>query len=134
MGFSCANINKPNDGIINKLSSSIPRRFTTYLLYPIDVYQTVKFYLILVYAIQSEFNFILYGISSQYKFVNSFVGYRNKDSFIGGIGINLNRLKVQYSFDLTSLTLNNSTGGSHELGVVFRFGSKEGYEDRNFIF
>ncbi len=134
LGFSCANINEPNNGIVNKLSSSIPRRFTTYLSYPLVVHQTIKFYPLLVYAVQNEFNSILYGISSQYRFVNSFVGYRNKDSFIGGVGINLNRLKVQYSFDLTTSTLSNSTGGSHELGVVFRFGSKEGYEDRNFIF
>ena len=88
----------------------------------------------MVYAVQDDFNSILYGISSQYKFVNSFVGYRNQDSFIGGIGVNLNRLKVQYSYDLTTSTLSNQTGGSHELGVVFRFGSKEGYDDRNFVF
>ena len=134
LGFSCANINEPNDGIVNKLSSSIPRRFTTYLSYPLVVHQTIKFYPLLVYAVQNEFNSILYGISSQYKFVNSFVGYRNKDSFIGGIGVNLNRLKVQYSYDLTTSTLSNQTGGSHELGVIFRFGSKEGYDDRNFVF
>lgn len=134
VGFSCANINEPNDGIVNKLSSSVPRRFTTYLSYPLVVHQTIKFYPLLVYAIQDDFNSILYGISSQYKFVNSFVGYRNQDSFIGGIGVNLDRLKVQYSYDLTTSTLSNQTGGSHELGVVFRFGSKEGYDDRNFVF
>ena len=79
--------------------------------------------------------------------MNTFIGYRDYDTFISGIGINLNRLKFQYSFDLKQSTQETpsiilpqqsanmtETLASHELGIIFRFGSKNGFEDRNFAF
>ena len=101
----------------------------------------------MVYTFQNDINSILYGVSSQYKFLNTFIGYRDYDTFISGIGINSNRLKFQYSFDLKQSTQATQTNllphqsvnmletlASHELGVIFRFGSKNGFEDRNFAF
>ena len=148
LGFSFANINKPKTGYNNyNTEIYLPRRLTNYFSYSFILNESVQFHPIVVYTFQNDINSILYGVSSQYKFINTFIGYRDYDTFISGIGINLNRLKFQYSFDLKQSTQETQsillpqqsanmteTLASHELGIIFRFGSKNGFEDRNFAF
>ena len=148
LGFTFANINKPKTGYNNfNAEIYLPRRLTNYFSYSFILNESVQFHPIVVYTFQNDINSILCGLSSQYKFINTFIGYRDYDTFISGIGINLNRLKFQYSFDLKQSTQATQTNllphqsvnmietlASHELGVIFRFGSKNGFEDRNFAF
>ncbi len=53
------------------------------------------------------------------------VGYRydivNSDAILFGVGFNKGIVKVAYSFDYTISNLGISSGGAHELGVMFNF-------------
>lgn len=75
----------------------------------------------MVYARQSGFNQVNVGAYIQVDqiFGGAWVRHtlKNIDSFIFSFGVNLNYIKIGYSFDLTSSELGLSTGGSHEVGI-----------------
>ncbi len=48
----------------------------------------------------------------------------NSDAVILALGVNLDPLKITYSYDLTVSGLGASTGGSHEMGVVYTLPNK----------
>lgn len=52
------------------------------------------------------------------------VWYRNKDSFILLLGIQTSKIKLGYSYDITSSKLTYSSGGSHELSLGLNFNCK----------
>ncbi len=49
------------------------------------------------------------------------VWYRWKDSFIALLGVETDRFKVGYSYDLTTSSLTAQTAGSHEISFAFNF-------------
>lgn len=133
-GFVMNNVFTPNEAFTDSFQSPLPRKYTTYITYPIYSNDVVSFTPILMYQKQQSFQQLQIATATRYKLVTVYVGYRNQDAFISGIGLAMKRLKIQYSYDLTVSKLSNATGGSHELGILFRFGSKEGYDDDRFIF
>ena len=48
----------------------------------------------------------------------------NSDAMIFAFGVNLDPLKITYSYDLTVSGLGSSTGGSHELGLLYTLPNK----------
>lgn len=134
IGFGIANLLEPNEAFSLDGSSPLPRRFTSYASYPVYKNEVLQFSPVVKYLAQADFSSLLFGVASKYKFINVFIGGRNEDAVIAGLGVSLNRIKVQYSYDQTTSNLSNTSGGSHEFGVIFRFGSKEGYDDGSFVF
>lgn len=55
------------------------------------------------------------------------------DAFIGSVGVKKDFLRISYSFDYTTSSLNIRQGGSHEVGIVLNFDSffpvKTNYND-----
>lgn len=49
------------------------------------------------------------------------VWYRFNDSFIALLGVETDRFKVGYSYDLTTSALSTKTAGSHEISFAFNF-------------
>lgn len=47
--------------------------------------------------------------------------YRFEDSFIALLGVETERLKIGYSYDLTTSRLTTKTAGSHEISVALKF-------------
>ena len=133
-GFALNNFFTPNESFTDSVQSPLPRRYTTYITYPAYSNDVVSVTPIVMYQKQQNFQQLQIATATRYKLVTVYVGYRIQDAFITGIGLALKRLKVQYSYDLTVSKLSNTTGGSHEFGILFRFGSKEGYDDAHFIF
>ncbi|MBT8230329.1 MAG: type IX secretion system membrane protein PorP/SprF [Bacteroidia bacterium] len=76
----------------------------------------------MIFARQSDFNQLNVGAYMQINqlFGGAWVRHtlKNIDSFIFSFGVNLDYIKIGYSFDLTSSKLGLSTGGSHELGIA----------------
>ena len=75
----------------------------------------------MIFARVSDFNQLNIGAYVQ---VNQIFGgawvrhtLKNIDSYIISFGVNLEYIKIGYSFDLTSSELGLSTGGSHEVGI-----------------
>ena len=60
------------------------------------------------------------NIGAYLKYENFTIGawYRNRDAFIMTVGINTDKFKVGYSYDLTVSKLGNGiSGGSHEISM-----------------
>ncbi len=87
-----------------------------------------------VYARQSDFDQINAGAYIQVGpiFGGAWVRHtlKNIDSFIFSFGVNLNYIKIGYSFDLTSSELGLSTGGSHEIGISLGLSKLEKKESK----
>lgn len=49
---------------------------------------------------------------------------QNSDALIFSGGVNLNPLKITYSYDLTISGLGANTGGSHEIGILYTLANK----------
>lgn len=67
-----------------------------------------------------------------YVQLRNFVGgvyYRhaqtNPDALIISAGVNLNTIKITYSFDITLSELALSSGGAHEIGIIYNLITKE---------
>ena len=133
-GFVMNNVFAPNEAFTDSFKSPLPRKYTTYITYPVYSNDVVSLTPILMYQKQQDFQQLQIATATRYKIVTFYVGYRNQDAFISGIGLAMKRLKIQYSYDLTVPKSLITTGGSHELGILFRFGSKDGYDDDRFIF
>lgn len=50
--------------------------------------------------------------------------FENSDAVILSAGVNLDPLKITYSYDLTVSGLGASTGGSHEIGILYTLANK----------
>lgn len=135
VGLVLTNLFEPNQAFTEDGDSPLPRRLTVYGSHPVYENEILQISPIAKMSFQSSFQNLVFGVNTRYKFLNLFLGARNEDAVISGLGYHNKRLKVQYSYDYTiSKLTNEATGGSHELGLIFRFGSKEGYDDDNFTF
>ncbi len=88
----------------------------------------------ILFAHQSGFNQVNIGAYMQAKQLFGGVWMRhtlsNVDAFIFSVGVDLNTLRIGYSFDLTSSDLGISTGGSHEIGISMRLKNLEKKESK----
>lgn len=132
-GFAVTNIFEPNQSFSTGYIP-VPRNIRLYGTYSIHVNESNTISPLVYFYGYSESQTTISGLNYKFKFLNTFLGYRYKDAMLYGVGVDFKRLKIQYSFDQTVSTLKGTTGGSHEFGLVFRFGSKEGYDDGGFIF
>jgi type IX secretion system PorP/SprF family membrane protein len=79
----------------------------------------------IIYQYQNGFQEL--NIGAYLKYENFTVGawYRNRDAFIMTVGINTDKFKVGYSYDLTLSKLGiNNTQGAHELSLVYEIAKK----------
>ncbi len=69
---------------------------------------------------QYNYNKIVGNFIYQYKLINAGIGFRHNSNSLESIilltGINVNKLRFSYSFDVNTNGLNGYSGGSHELG------------------
>lgn len=77
-----------------------------------------------LYMIQGDFQQINLGLYAKKGPVVFGVWYRFNDAFILLAGIELENLKIGYSYDLTTSDLSTATGGAHEVSVSYRFDCK----------
>ncbi len=68
------------------------------------------------------------NLLGQYKIYNLGVGFRHNFEGLESImlitGINLNRFRISYSYDIGTNALNTYTGGSHEIGIRVLIGGE----------
>lgn len=133
IGLVVFNLLEPNESFFGDYHG-LPRRYRIYGSHKFKLNEKTSLIPVVNYKYQGSFYSLVSGLNAQYDFVNVFFGRRTEDAIIYGVGVNFKRLKVQYSYDQTISELSGYTGGSHEFGLIFRFGSKEGYEDGTFVF
>jgi len=79
---------------------------------------------------QNSFNNLLGLIKANYKWITLGVGARNRDAFVGCLGVFRKRFRVDYSYDYTISKLSSSTGGSHEVSFMLLLNTLKKSNDR----
>jgi type IX secretion system PorP/SprF family membrane protein len=143
VGFSASHVNRPNQSLMNGISP-LPAELKLHGGYKyifeeventskkIPEHHSVTF--AFNYKKQSKFNQIDLGV---YYTKNLFVvgcwyrgipvykpvaGYQNNDAVIFLFGINMDKYKIGYSYDMTVSRLSNlNTKGSHEVSMSYQF-------------
>lgn len=87
-----------------------------------------------LFAQQSGFSQLNIGAYMQIKqlFGGAWIRHTlgNLDAFIFTTGVDLDYIKIGYSFDLTGSSLSPNTGGSHEIGIILRLKNLEKKESK----
>jgi len=60
-------------------------------------------------------------------------GYANNDALILLIGMQANKIKIGYSYDITISRLKNNTGGAHEISIIYEHHRKKKRRKRFFV-
>ena len=122
-GVAAHHINQPDESMILG-TSKLPVRLTAHMGGTIPIGRrgrysdgtTIK--PAVIYQYQNGFQEL--NIGAYLKYENFTIGawYRNRDAFIMTVGINTDKFKVGYSYDLTVSKLGNGiSGGSHEISM-----------------
>ena len=102
----------------------MPMRFTAHAGTRIEVIKKSQFeYLAsispnVIYTYQDGFMQLNLGLYYKYSIFTLGAWWREGDSFIITGGIEMDRFNFGYSYDITTSTLTNASGGSHELSLV----------------
>lgn len=60
-------------------------------------------------------------------------GYSNNDAIIILVGLQSKRMKIGYAYDITISKINNNTGGSHEIAIIYEYDKKKRKKKRFFV-
>ena len=131
-GVAAKHLNRPNESLIlSARGSRLPMRFTGHMGASIPLTPNTKYgtNVILspnvIYTYQDEFNQLNIGLSAQYSIFTFGTWLRPNDAFILSIGVDTGNKRFGYSYDVTTSTLTNASGGSHELSIGLNFACKK---------
>lgn len=135
-GVGLKHLNNPDIGFLNNIENidrGLPTRITVHAGMQIDLEKgnnrnhTAFISPNIIYVKQGPFRQINAG--AYIDFGDFFTGlwYRdtanNGDAVIGSLGVRSGIFKISYSYDLTISGLGVSSGGAHEIGIIFNFDS-----------
>ncbi len=122
VGFSARHLTEPNESLVNG-NSPLPMHIAFQASYVIQFSDNGNFTLqpFFVSHLQGGFAMLELGLGAKFKQFFAFVGYRNKDSYVGGLGVQIKNFDVSYTYDLTVSQLTIATAGSHEVSLNWKF-------------
>ncbi len=128
-GVSLHHINQPNVSAIEG-NSPLPQKIGAQLGYSLKITEDLGVDLNGFYYAQSGFNSLIFGGDLNLK-RKYFLGYyfRSRDAHVFKAGVNMKRINMFYSYDMTQSKLSNVYGASHELSMAYKFWKKSGHKD-----
>jgi type IX secretion system PorP/SprF family membrane protein len=143
LGFSASHINKPNQSLLNG-TSTLPMEVKLHGGYKFSFFEMESYakrlpesnFITLAWNYKKQNKFNQFDLGLYYNknvfvvglwyrglpFFRPEVSYANNDAIILLTGINLDRYKMGYSYDITISKLTNvNTRGSHELSMTYQF-------------
>ena len=123
-GFAAKHLNRPDESLILG-KARMPIRYTLNAGTRINIIKKNQFeYLAsispnILYTYQDGFMQLNLGLYYKYSIFTLGAWWREGDAFILTGGIELDNLNFGYSYDITTSTLTNASGGSHELSLVY---------------
>jgi type IX secretion system PorP/SprF family membrane protein len=134
-GAAFHHLNRPDESLILG-ESKLPVKITGHLGANIKLGQRGRYSSTtflspnVIYQYQNGFQQLNVGAYLKYESFTIGAWYRNKDAFILTIGINTDKYRIGYSYDLTVSPLGNGvSGGSHEVSLGFNLKCKKPARD-----
>lgn len=131
IGFVAHHLNRPNESMIIG-DSKLPMRFTAHTSAYIKLGSKSQYtnqtaiMPSIIYTYQNGFQQLNIGTYIKYGGFTAGAWFRNRDAFILTLGINTDKFKIGYSYDVTVSKLNNGvSGGSHEISLGFNLNCKD---------
>lgn len=128
-GVAVNHITEPNESLITE-KSPLPMKITAHAGATIPLTNSryssddATISPNILYQRQEEFQQLNLGIYVTKGPIVGGLWYRNKDAFIVLIGLQSDRFKLGYSYDVTISKLTNKSAGSHELSFTLNFDCK----------
>ncbi len=122
-GFAAAHLLEPGQSLFGG-GIELPMRITNYLNYDFSI-GNFGVTPSLLFNRQNGTKTALVSATTTYRFVKLLMGYRVGEAPIIGLGVKFDAFDIGYTYDLSNPQLSSSSGGSHEVGVRFRFGKNE---------
>lgn len=128
-GVAVHHLFEPNESLIVQ-EAPLERKYTVHagarLPLGKDIKGTTDTYISpnILYQQQYDFQQLNLGVYIQKGPLIGGVWYRFQDSFIILLGVETDRFKTGYSYDLTTSQLTTETAGSHEISFAFNFNCK----------
>lgn len=121
-GFAAHHLNRPNESMIVG-RSPLPMRFTGHAGAEIPLGKKsqygnkVSISPNILFRYQQGFMEMNVGTYIKYDMFTFGTWFRNRDAFILLFGVQYERFKIGYSYDVTVSKLTNQSGGSHEISL-----------------
>jgi len=144
-GFAVHHVLSPNTAFISGVSDKLPRKYSIHAGYRIPLkkettrhiyydrnQKSIDLYPAINYKLQGEFQQLDLGMYLTYTPVSVGIWYRgvpvnilgnynNSEAIIFSLGLNTRGLNIGYSFDYTLSGLGISSGGAHEISLIYEF-------------
>ena len=134
-GAAFHHLNRPDESMILG-QSRLPIKFTGHIGANIKLGQRGRYSSTtflspnIIYQNQNGFHQLNVGAYLKYESFTIGAWYRNKDAFILTVGINTDKYRIGYSYDLTVSPLGNGvSGGSHEVSLGINLKCKKPVRD-----
>ncbi len=132
VGLSLKHLNTPDQSFLGAIQSQdkLPVRFSIHGGYQIELSRNKRALAAFItpnvlYIRQGDFSQLNVGAYTGLRDFFAGLWYRqagnNGDAIIVSAGFSVGYLKIGYSYDYTVSELTNGTGGSHEIGIAFKF-------------
>lgn len=134
-GFSMFHLFEPKEQFGSGATSELPRRYVVHAGLEWDLSKRFSLYPGLIYMNQAKNQELNFGTNLGFHLKNTadkrttlYAGawYRNQDAFIAMVGMEIQRIRVGFSYDVTTSALENpNTRGSFEISLIYvgRFSS-----------
>lgn len=139
-GLAVDHLMRPNQSMVEEQNSRVPMKFSLFGGYRFDYGGNLmgdlgeSISLAFLYRNQGKFNQLDAGVywskhpislGVLYRgipiFNNHVHGLFNNDAIVAMIGLRTDNFRIGYSYDMTISRLINSTGGSHEISLIYHF-------------
>lgn len=128
-GFSMFHLFEPKEQFGSGNTSALPRRYVVHTGLEWDISKKFTLYPGLIYMNQAKNQELNFGTNIGFHLKNTpdkrttlYAGawYRNKDAFIAMVGMEMYRIRVGLSYDVTTSALKNpNTKGSFEISLIY---------------
>ena len=128
VGFAVHHLTQPNESLV-LAESKLPIKWTIHAGANINAgpqsnQDNIVISPNILYQIQGDFQQVNLGVYAKKGPVVFGVWYRFSDAFIMLLGLEIQQMKIGYSYDLTTSDLSPATGGAHEVSLSYTFDCK----------
>lgn len=140
VGYAANHLNTPNKSLIFG-TSQLPIKHTAHLGFVVPVktsaYDEIEWSPNIIYRKQLDFQQVNVGVNLNTNPLIAGIWYRGiafadryTDAFIVSLGIKMSEFSFMYSYDLTISELTPSTGGAHEVSLIYKLPCKRNKRDK----